>query len=57
MFYDTHEEMLFVEALRSHDCVMVVKRLGHAVEVRPRGEQDTHVEDLVRAAPDVEGTG
>lgn len=39
----------------SHDGVVVVKRLGHAVKVRRRSEQDKHVEDLVGAAPDVEG--
>lgn len=52
---DTHELMLFVYALRPHDGVVIVKRLGHAVKVRPGSEQDEHVEDLVRAAPDVEG--
>lgn len=44
---------LFGQARRSQDRVMVVKRLHHAIEVRCRGEQDKHVEDLMGAAPDV----
>jgi hypothetical protein len=34
--------------------MMVVKRLGHAIEVSCGGKYDKHVEDLVGVAPDIE---
>lgn len=34
--------------------MVIVKRLGHAVEVSCCGQHDKHVENLMRMAPDVE---
>lgn len=48
---------LSVSTLRPHDSVVVIKRLRHAVQMRRRREDHAEVEDLVRAAPDVESAG
>ena len=41
------------QAVRSHNRMMVVKRLGHTIEVRCGGQHHEDVKDLVRASPNV----
>jgi len=43
-------------ALPPQHAVMKVKRQHHALQVRDRSQDDKHVKDLVRAAPNVKGT-
>lgn len=46
-----------LEALRSQNGVVVVKRLGHAIEVSGSRKDDKDVEDLMRASPDIKHPG
>jgi hypothetical protein len=43
-----------IKALGSHDAVMVVEGFGHTPEELREGNHHEAVEDLVRAAPDIE---
>jgi hypothetical protein len=36
---------------------MIVKSLSHAIQVRGGSKDDENMKDLMRATPDIEGTG
>lgn len=64
MFYDKGDSksrhslassaVLVYQALRSHDSVMIVKCLGHAIQMCGRRQDDKDVKYLMRTTPYVE---
>lgn len=49
--------LCWVSASASHDGMMVVESLGHAIQVGGCGQDDKDMEDLMGAAPNVKTTG
>lgn len=52
-----HAVLLLGLAGSSHDCMMVVKGLGHAIQMSGCGQDDKDMEDLVGAAPNIKTAG
>jgi len=52
---NSRQQTWATSAFPIEDAVVIVKRLGHAIQVRCRGEDNADVEYLVRAPPDIEG--